>query len=76
MRNAVLTERGSTMVRLRSIEPMIFDLLDEEGRFLGKVMLPRDTTIFGPHAATVLLQREIPRVRMKSRPAPEVIRAA
>lgn len=64
------------MVRLRSIEPVTYELLDEEGRLLGQVTLPRDTTIVGPQAATVLLHREIPRARPKPKPVMEATRAA
>ncbi|HEX9894411.1 MAG TPA: hypothetical protein VGA78_10835 [Gemmatimonadales bacterium] len=41
---------------------MAYELYDERGRSLGRVLMPRDETIIGPQAGTVLLRRELPQV--------------
>ncbi len=51
------------MVRRCDTEQVLaYELCDDQGHALGRVVLPRDETIVGPQAATVLLRREIPPV--------------
>lgn len=51
------------MVMLRTTEPVTYELFDEQGQTLGRVVLPRDGVIVGPSAGTVLLRRDLPRIR-------------
>ena len=51
------------MVKLRVTEPVTYDLLDENGCSLGQVVLPREPELTGLAAGTVLLRREMPRIR-------------
>ena len=44
-------------------EHLAYELYDNEGRSLGRILLPRDETIVGSQARTVLLRRELPPVR-------------
>jgi len=41
----------------------VYELQDERGRALGRIVEPRGTLGFGPRAGTVLLRREQPRLR-------------
>lgn len=59
------------MVMLRTTEPVAYELFDEQGRSLGRVTLPLAAEVVGPHAGTVLLRREMPRVEPRwTEPAP------
>lgn len=40
-----------------------YELYDNAGRPLGTILMPRDETIVGAQARTVLLRRELPPVR-------------
>ena len=59
------------MVKLRVTEPVTYELFDENGCSLGQVLLPRDPELTGLTAGTVLLRREMPRIRPRRvTPAP------
>jgi hypothetical protein len=53
------------MVKLRTTEPVTYELLDENGGSLGQIMLPQDPEVTGLAAGTVLLRREMPRIRQR-----------
>ena len=53
------------MVMLRATEPVTYELYDERGQALGQVVLPREAVIVGPQAGTVLLQRDLHRIRLR-----------
>ncbi len=40
-----------------------FELYDEGGHSLGRILMPRDEIVVGVQARTVLLRRELPPVR-------------
>jgi len=54
------------MVMLRATEPVTYELYDDQGQALGQVVLPREAVVVGPQAGTVLLQRDLPRIRLKA----------
>jgi hypothetical protein len=53
------------MVMLRSTEPVTYELFDELGQPLGRVVSPSETVIVGAQAGTVLLRRKFPTVRSR-----------
>jgi len=57
------------MVMLRATEPVTYELYDDQGQALGQVVLPREAVVVGPQAGTVLLRRDLPRIR------PQVLKA-
>lgn len=40
----------------------VYRVCDDDGRFLGRIVEPCGAAVFGPHAGTVLLARDIPRL--------------
>ena len=42
---------------------LAYELYDDSGHSLGRILMPRDETIVGVQARTVLLRRELPPVR-------------
>jgi hypothetical protein len=57
------------MVMLRTGEPVTYVLYDDEGRAVGRILLPREESLVGPRAGTVLLRRDPPRSQeTRSRP--------
>jgi hypothetical protein len=50
------------VMRCENERVVAYELYDERGRSLGRVLMPRDETIIGPQAGTVLLRRELPQV--------------
>jgi hypothetical protein len=59
------------MVKLRVTEPVTYELFDENGCSLGQVTLPKDANLTGLAAGTVLLRREMPKIRPRRvAPAP------
>jgi hypothetical protein len=49
------------VMRCSSETTLAYELFDDEGRALGRILLPKDQMIIGPQAGTVLLRRELPR---------------
>jgi hypothetical protein len=50
------------VMRCSSETTLVYELFDDEGRTLGRILLPKDQMIIGPQAGTVLLRRELPLV--------------
>lgn len=51
-----------------------YQLCDERGRAIGRIVAPRETEFIGPRAGTVLLIRDLPRIRpvfLRSSQAPQ-----
>ena len=51
------------VMRCDSDHVLAYELFDEGGHALGRILMPRDETIVGVQARTVLLRRELPPVR-------------
>jgi hypothetical protein len=49
------------MVMLSSTWPLpTYEVYDERGRRIGRVVMPRDSAVIGIHAGTVFLARPMP----------------
>ena len=48
---------------VESAKETIYELSDDRGRFIGRIVDPTCGQIVGPHAGTVVLVRDAPRIR-------------
>jgi len=48
---------------VESAKERIYELSDDRGRFIGRIVDPTCNLIVGPHAGTVFLVRDAPRIR-------------
>jgi hypothetical protein len=57
------------MVMLISIDPApTFEVLDTDGRVIGKVVRPAEPELVGPGKGTVLLRRSVPALEPRRSP--------
>lgn len=58
------------MVMLKTTEPVTYELYDERGRVVGRIERPREESVVGPHAGTVLLRRDPTHPSRRSKAGP------